>query len=67
MKYQLKLKHFIAGNWVGGSDSFESSPSSGRGHSFQQVQTNWWIRRLALPRRRLSLIRKRLGGIVPIF
>ena len=34
MKYQLKLKHFIAGNWVGGSDSFESSPSSGRGHSF---------------------------------
>ena len=34
MSYQLKLKHLIAGDWVGGSDSFESSPSSGPKHSF---------------------------------
>ncbi|MBU29269.1 MAG: aldehyde dehydrogenase (NADP(+)), partial [Gammaproteobacteria bacterium] len=39
MKYQLKLKHLIAGNWVGGSESFKSSPSSGSSHSFP-VGTN---------------------------
>jgi len=34
MNYQLKQKHLIAGDWVGGSDSFKSSPSSGQIHSF---------------------------------
>ena len=34
MSYQLKLQHLIAGDWIEGSDSFESSPSSGPRHSF---------------------------------
>ncbi|MFZ8898944.1 MAG: aldehyde dehydrogenase family protein, partial [Alphaproteobacteria bacterium] len=34
MNYQLKQKHLIAGDWVGGSGSFQSSPSSGPNHSF---------------------------------
>jgi alpha-ketoglutaric semialdehyde dehydrogenase len=34
MSYQLKLKHLIAGEWVDGAGSFESSPSSGPRHSF---------------------------------
>mgnify|MGYP001556827702 FL=1 len=34
MTYQLKQKHLIAGGWVGGSDSFKSSPSSGPNHRF---------------------------------
>ena len=34
MSYQLKLKHLIDGDWVWGSDGFESSPSSGPKHSF---------------------------------
>jgi 2,5-dioxopentanoate dehydrogenase len=34
MTYQLTGKHLIAGAWVGGHGSFESTPSSGPAHQF---------------------------------
>jgi len=34
MSYEIKGQHLIAGEWVGGSNSFESSPAHGPKHSF---------------------------------